>query len=62
VQAHGRIVWWLYVIIVLLFVAAIWGFTRLIGLETRWLSHKTTRRAEDLYDGYGDRKPKQDDQ
>jgi len=54
--AHGQIVWWLYVIIGLLFAVAILGFARLIGLETRWLSHRTSRRAEDLYDSYADRK------
>ena len=54
-------VWWLYVIIGLLFAAAIWGFTRLMGLETRWLSHRTSRRAEDLYGSYADRKSHQSD-
>jgi hypothetical protein len=49
--------WWLYVIVAVLFLLAIWGFASLVGLETRWLSHKTSRKAADLYDNYSDGDP-----
>ena len=44
--------WWIYVIVVILAVFAVWGFLSLVGVETRWLSRKTSRRAEDLYDRF----------
>jgi type II secretory pathway component PulL len=47
--------WWLYVIVAVLFVLAMWSFASLVGFETRWLSHRTSRRADDLYDDYADR-------
>jgi type II secretory pathway component PulL len=46
--------WWIYVIVVVLAAVAVYGFVSLASFETRWLSHKTSRRAEDLYDRYAD--------
>jgi uncharacterized membrane protein len=46
--------WWMYVIVVVLAVVAVYGFLSAVGLETRWLSSKTSRRAEDLYDRFAD--------
>ncbi|HTS99721.1 MAG TPA: hypothetical protein VMI33_24190 [Streptosporangiaceae bacterium] len=51
--------WWVYVVVVVLFVLAIYGFASLAGLQTRVLSRRTTRTAEDLYDQYADSPRKQ---
>jgi hypothetical protein len=46
--------WWLDVIIVALFAAAVYGFVLLVRSQTRSMSRKTTRTAEDMYDDYAD--------
>jgi hypothetical protein len=46
--------WWVDIVVVLLFILGIYGFATLAGFNTRWLTRKTDRRAEDLYDEYGD--------
>jgi hypothetical protein len=46
--------WWVDIVVVLLFIFGIYGFATLAGFNTRWLTRKTDRRAEDLYDEYGD--------
>jgi hypothetical protein len=45
--------WWVDIVVVLLFLLGIYGFVTLAGFNTRWLTRKTDRRAEDLYDQYG---------
>jgi hypothetical protein len=45
--------------ILALFAVAIYGFILMTGARTRTLTRKTTRRAEDLYDQYGDSPRKQ---
>ncbi|MGH3419592.1 MAG: hypothetical protein ACRDOD_08390 [Streptosporangiaceae bacterium] len=42
------------IVVPLLFALAIYGFATWAGFNTRWLTGKTGRRAEDLYDEYGD--------
>jgi hypothetical protein len=37
----------------------IYCFLRLIGVQTRVVTRKTNRRAEDLYDGFADSPRKQ---
>jgi hypothetical protein len=43
---------WLDVVIVALFVVGIYSFAVLCGWQTRLLSRRTNRRAEDMYDEY----------
>jgi hypothetical protein len=45
---------WLDVVIVALFAAGIYCFVVLCGWQTRLLSRRTNRRAEDMYDDYAD--------
>jgi hypothetical protein len=45
--------------ILALFAVAIYGFILMTGVRTRALTRKTDRRAEDLYDQYGDSPRKQ---
>ena len=51
---------WLDIGIVALFIFAVYAFIELVGWRTRWLSHRTDRTAEDMYQEYADspRKPR----
>jgi hypothetical protein len=50
--------WWMDVVVVMaLFVLALYGLLTLAGAERRFLTRRTSRRAEDLYPDYAD-KPK----
>jgi hypothetical protein len=40
--------------VVALLIFGAYGFCSIVGFETRWLTRKTDRRAEDLYDRYAD--------
>jgi hypothetical protein len=48
---------WVDIVVVLLFAFGIYGFATLVGFNTRWLTRKTDRRAEDLYDEHADPPP-----
>ena len=43
---------WLDIAIVALFIAGIYCFAVLAGWQTRLISRRTKRRAEDMYDQY----------
>ncbi len=47
--------WWLYIVIAAFLLFGVYAFMRMAGFETRWLSRRTDRRAEDMYDEYADR-------
>jgi hypothetical protein len=47
-------VWWMYVIIVVLLLFGVYAFLSLAGYEKRWLTHRTSRTAESMYDSYTD--------
>jgi hypothetical protein len=51
--------WWIYVVMPVLFVLAIYGFISWTGVEKRLLTRKTDRTAEDMYDEFarGDQPP-----
>ncbi len=52
--------WWIYIVMPVLFALAIWGFISWTGVEKRFLTRKTDRRAEDMYDEFasGDHPPR----
>jgi hypothetical protein len=52
-------VWWLYVIVVAVLLFGIYAFLTLAGFETRVLSRRTHRTAEDMYPSYADSARKQ---
>jgi len=52
-------VWWQYIIIAAVLVLGVCGFLVLTGFETRNLSRRTTRTAEDMYPSYADSLRKQ---
>jgi hypothetical protein len=45
-------VWWQYIIIAAVLVLGIYAFLVFTGFETRVLSRRTNRTAEDMYPGY----------
>jgi hypothetical protein len=45
---------WLDIGIVALFLFAVYAFIEMVGWRTRWLSHRTDRTAEDMYQDYAD--------
>ena len=53
-RADGVTQMWLDVVIVALFVVGIYSFAVLCGWQTRLISRRTNRRAEDMYDVYAD--------
>jgi hypothetical protein len=48
-----------YVVVVLLLVAGIYAFLRLVGFRAQMLTRRTTRTAEDMYENYADPPGKQ---
>jgi type II secretory pathway component PulL len=46
--------WWETVLFVMALAVAIWGFVSIVGLQTRRLTRRTDRTAEDLYRSYAD--------
>jgi hypothetical protein len=50
---------WLDIGMVALFIFAGYAFLQLVGWQTRGLSRRTKRRAEDMYDNYTDSPRKQ---
>ena len=50
---------WMDIAIVALMIFGLYAFAQLTGWETRTLSRRTTRRAEDMYDRYADSPSKQ---
>jgi hypothetical protein len=46
--------WWQYIIIVAGLVFLAYAVALIAGVETRFLTRKTDRRAEDLYPQYAD--------
>jgi hypothetical protein len=46
--------WWVNIVVPALLILAIFGFVLVVRLQTRRLTSRTTRTAEDLYPRYGD--------
>jgi hypothetical protein len=57
-EGHAReeviSMWWVYIVVPIMMALGIYGFLTLVGSRTRSLSSKTDRRAEDMYDQFGD--------
>lgn len=51
--------WWGYVLFALVVVLAVKGFLALVGVETRWVTRRTKKTAEDVYPDYADSLRKQ---
>ena len=52
--------WWIYIVMPILFALAIYGFISWTGVQKRFLTRKTDRTAEDMYDEFarGDHPPR----
>ena len=46
--------WWIYIVVPILMALGVYGFLAIVGVQTSWLTHKTDRRAEDMYDEFAD--------
>jgi hypothetical protein len=46
--------WWIYIVIVVVIAFGIYGFARLVAFQTRAMTRRTSRRADDLYESYAD--------
>ena len=44
--------WWINIVIPILMALGVYGFLRIVGVQTSWLTRKTHRRAEDMYDEF----------
>jgi hypothetical protein len=51
--------WWEIILFFAAVILAIYGFASIVGFRTRWLSRKTDRTAENMYDNYSELTPKQ---
>ena len=50
---------WIEIAVAVVLIFTVYAFMELAGFRTRYLTHRTTRRAEDLYDQYADSPRKQ---
>jgi hypothetical protein len=46
--------WWELILFFAAVILAIWGFASIVGVRTRFLTRRTDRTAEDLYDRFAD--------
>jgi len=46
--------WWEAVLFFSAVILAIWGFASMVGVRTRFLSRRTDRTAQDMYDQFAD--------
>ena len=46
--------WWIYIVVPILMALGVYGFLTIVGVDTNWLTRKTDRRAEDMYDEFAD--------
>jgi hypothetical protein len=46
--------WWIYIVIVAVLAFGVYALLTLVGFETRLLTRKTDRRAENMYDEFAD--------
>jgi hypothetical protein len=50
---------WIYVIVVALLIFGVYAFLAITGVQVRWLSRRSNKTAESIYDNYGDSDRKQ---
>lgn len=46
--------WWINIVAPILLALGVYGFLRIVGVQKSFLTHKTDRRAEDMYDEFAD--------
>jgi hypothetical protein len=44
---------WIYVIVVAVLGFGIYAFLSITGVQARWLSHRSSKTAESMYDNHG---------
>lgn len=46
--------WWMYIVVLAILLFGIYAFIELTGARTRWMTRRSERTAESMYDNYGD--------
>ena len=46
--------WWIDIVAPILLALGVYGFLRIVGVQKSFLTSKTDRRAEDMYDEFAD--------
>lgn len=54
--------WWMYIVVLAILLFGIYAFLELVGVRTRWMTRRSERTAESMYDSYSDsqRAPRRD--
>jgi hypothetical protein len=50
---------WIPIVVVILLALGVYGFVALARMQTHWLSDRTTRTVDSMYEQYGDSPRKQ---
>jgi len=50
--------WWVYIAVPILMALGVYGFLTWVGFQTRWLTRRTDRTAENMYDEFSDQRGK----
>jgi hypothetical protein len=51
--------WWLDIVIPLLMIFAVYGFLLIVGVNVKWLTTRSYKTADSVYDRYADSPRKQ---
>lgn len=46
--------WWEYIVFAIVVIVAVWGFASLIRVQSQYLTHRTDRTAQDLYNDFAE--------
>ena len=46
--------WWMYIVVLAILLFGIYAFLELVGARTRWMTRRSERTAESMYDSYSD--------
>ena len=46
--------WWMYIVVLAILLFGIYAFLELVGVRTRWMTRRSERTAESMYDSYSD--------
>jgi hypothetical protein len=46
--------WWMYIVVLAILLFGIYAFLELTSARTRWMTRRSERTAESIYDNYGD--------
>jgi hypothetical protein len=47
-------VWWVDIVVPVLLILMVYGFLLMVGVNVKWLTTRSNRTAENIYDQYAD--------